>query len=385
MALADGSQSRYYFAEESTWATPPSGDYNEIRFTSESLSEGKDSVTSSEIRQDRQTTDVQQTQISASGDIDFEFTSQTFDDFLAGLLLNDWNAALGLSLSSVSVTNTDTIEASAGDFSAVEQGQWIQISGFTNTENNGVFRVASKASDDSSVTVQYATLVNETGADITVDGETLTNGTTRKSFTLEKELSDVSEFFRYPGLYFNEGSLSLSAGDLLTGSFSAMAQQEEVNMTQTPSNIIAANTNPITNSTTHINEIRENGTTSLTVSSLDMSYSNGLRERPAVGLETTQEFGLGQIDLTGSIEVYFENADLYQRYLDFTDSDVSFQVEDDNGNIYVVTLPEIKYTDGSVEVSGTEDDIFASLDFTAFRARDASVDNNTFRVDRFIG
>lgn len=383
MALADGSQTRYYFAEETTWASPPSGTYEEIRFTSESLSESKDSVVSDEIRSDRQTTDVQQTQISADGDLNFELTFTTFDSFFEGVLLNTWNSPLSLSLTGVDVTNQDTIEAALGDFDAVEEGQWIQTSGFDSADNNGIFRVQSIAGDGSSVTVQYATLVNETSQDVSIDGETITNGTTRKSYTLEKELSDVGEYLRYPGLYFSEMSLSLSAGDLLTGTFSTMAQQEEVQSSMTPSSITDANTNPITNATTHINEVRENGSTDLTVSSFDLDYSNGLRERPAVGSETTQEFGLGKIDVSGSLEVYFENADLYQRYLDFTDSDVSFQLQDDDGNIYVFTLPEIKYDSGSTEIPGTEDDIFASLDFTAFRARSGSVDNQTFRIDRF--
>lgn len=381
--MADTSQSSVYYAEESTWATPASGTYNELRVTGESLSETKNTVTSEEIRSDRQTADVQQTAVSAEGDIDFEFSFATFDDLFEGALLNRFDGALNISGSDISVNGTNNnINSTSTDLSSVENGQWIKVGGFSDSTNNGYFRIDSGSTN--TLSVQYTDLNDETsGNTITVDGNRLVNGTEDIYFTMEKEFGDAGDFYRYPGTYISSMDMSIEAESLVTGSFSVMAQQEEHNENQTGNSVDSANTNAIINATDNIKDVREGGSTGLCINSLDFSYDNNLRERPCVGQLTTQEFGTGTISVTGSIEAYFEDQSLYQKYLDYEDTDLSFRIEDDGGASYILTFNEMKYTDGEALAEGQNSDIFASLDFTAFRDKDSDATNNTFQIDKF--
>lgn len=340
-------------------------------------------VTSSEIRTDRQTTDVQETAISAEGDIEFELSFSTFDEIFEGTLLNNFSSPLNISGSDISVDGTNNnIDSASTDFSSVNDGQWINVGGFSDSANNGYFRVDSGSTN--TLSVQYANLNDESsGNTITIDGEELRNGTTDKFYTFEKEFGDVGDFYTYPGTYISSLSLSFEAESLLTGSISIMAEQEKHNESQTPGSITSSNTNPITNATSNVKDFRLGGSTSPVALSIDFTYDNNLRERPAIGQKATQEFGTGTIDLTGSLELYFNDDSQYQTYLDNNRTDMNFRVEDDDGNSYIFDFMEMKFEDGSVEISSQNEDIFTSVDFTAFRDDSADPTDDTFAIHRF--
>lgn len=91
MSLADSSQTRLaYVGEVTPGTTPSSPSFQNLRFTSESLTYQKQTVTSDEIRPDRNVPDMADVGYSVSGDIGFELTYGTLDALLEGALQGAW-------------------------------------------------------------------------------------------------------------------------------------------------------------------------------------------------------------------------------------------------------------------------------------------------------
>lgn len=90
---ASANLARLRYIKESTFGTTPTtGDSTDLRFTGESLSYAIQTETSKEIRADRQIADLVQLGADASGDIQFELSYGTFDDFIAAALGGTWTA-----------------------------------------------------------------------------------------------------------------------------------------------------------------------------------------------------------------------------------------------------------------------------------------------------
>jgi len=72
--------------------TPTNGTWNTVRYTSETLSATPTTTTSSEIRTDRMTSDMPKVGMTVGGDISFEFSAASFDDFIESAMCSTWEA-----------------------------------------------------------------------------------------------------------------------------------------------------------------------------------------------------------------------------------------------------------------------------------------------------
>lgn len=90
-ATASSNLARLRVIPETTFGqTPAVGSSKDIRFTGESLDFSITTETSKEIRPDRQIADLVQTGAETAGDIQFELSYGTFDEFIAAALGGTW-------------------------------------------------------------------------------------------------------------------------------------------------------------------------------------------------------------------------------------------------------------------------------------------------------
>lgn len=193
MTFADTARSQLFFVEEAQWGVTPALPLNAVRFTGESLNFSIDNTQSDEIRDDRQIADLIQTDAEPGGDVNFELSYGAFDTLLTGAFFRNWAAAISMSGTTFAAASgsPDSFTDSGNGFVAagIQPGQWIITTGFSNQENNGYFQVLTVAAGTITVKGESA-LVNEAaGPSVDIDGETLRNGTTAKSFSLEGERS----------------------------------------------------------------------------------------------------------------------------------------------------------------------------------------------------
>jgi len=366
MTIADTSRARILYAREITWGeTPASPDMTELRLTGESLTHDKETATSGEIRSDRMRSGVFETGASASGSIDFELTFGSFDTLLEGALQN---SIVETTLSGIGLdfdTSMITAEFSS-NWTGYEAGQWIKISGATNTENNGIFQINDITNEVA--TLNTSSLITETTTGAVITGNRLRNGTTAQSFVFEKQFQDVSEYISLTGLRVDTFSLDISTNSIVTGSFGFQGKGAVSAASSISGSIAAPNSNKPFSSNVNVGALQEGGVDlTTTIQSLSLSLSNNLRTQAALGSKNVSGIGSGSIDLTGSLTAYFEDNGLYQKFLEHTETSLSFRLTDVNQNVMIFTIPKIQFTAGNPVAEGPDQDVLLPVEFTAIR------------------
>lgn len=117
MTAAATSQTRLSYIKEAAYGvTPTTPAFKNIRYTGESLKHTRQTVTSNEIRPDRNVADLIQVGGGAEGAFNYELSYGAFDDFLAAALCGAWNSdVLENSTSLQSFTLEKTFEQGATD------------------------------------------------------------------------------------------------------------------------------------------------------------------------------------------------------------------------------------------------------------------------------
>lgn len=192
-------------------------------------------------------------------------------------------------------------------------------------------------------------------------------GTTRRSFTIERFFGDIQSadkpYHRFTGVEFNTLQLQVNANAMITGTIGVVGKDLALDTA-----IVAgatynppSTTNPLDSFTGTLNE---NGTPIAVITEIQLNLDNGLDARFVVGSKTTLRPAIGRSNVSGQITAYFENSLLLEKFINETESDISFDLPDGAGNTLSVILPRIKYNGGQPNVSG-EGPITLALPFQA--------------------
>lgn len=362
------------YVEETTFGETPSGPPTlvNLRHTSKDLYTDASFVQSQEIRSDRQVTDVIRTGLRAAGTIDGEVSYGAYDAFLeAALMSADWDSAVDVedSATDVSAANADNSFNSVGGFDATPSaGQWIKVAGFTTAANNGYFRVVSATSNK--IIVEGGTLTDEAAGDtVTIKrGARVVNGTTFRSFAIEKSFEDLSnEFEIFNGMFPDQLSLGITAEQVMTCQFTLVGKTgASATATAGDGSNTAAPTNDVMNAVDHVSSVLE-ALASFDIVSASIQLANNARPRPQVGTLGAVSIGTGTLQVTGTLQAYYASKALMDKFLNATESSLAFIVQDADGNAYIVDLPKVKFTSGKRTGGGLDTDVMADMGFTAYR------------------
>lgn len=369
--MSDSSRAQLYYVEESTWGDTPASALTELRFTSESLGQTSSTTTSNEIRSDRQTTDMLRTTVEAAGDANIEISYGAYDDLIAGALMDDWTAAVAVSATDIAADDSGSqFTSTTTDFTTenIELGQWLKVGGFATAGNNGYFQVTSLSANAIGVTPAPGA-AEAAGETVTMAGSRVTNGVTDKSFTLEKLFSDISEYVSFVGMRVGGMTLNIQPGQIMTGAFSFMGKSAAAAGssvgTGTPN---AAAANSVLNAIDNVDDVREAGdSSSLDFTEISIQIENNLRSQQAIGTLGAIGIGLGRVSVSGTVQAYFTSRTLYEKFLNDTESSLSFRLVDGDGNAYVIDMPRLKYSEGNPVAGGNDQDVMVPLAYTAFR------------------
>lgn len=381
MTLATSNRGQIrYIAESAFGVIPVAGNPNNLRFTGESLNSNIKSDSSKEIRSDRQITDLVLTGASAGGGINFELSYKEFDTLLQALFMGTWadfgtlglGTAASVSINSTAGTLTWGAAPTGNDaLTNLAVGQWVKIKAPSDAADGAYVRVATRTG--TVVTVDTATPIPGTGtrasvANVQLYSSRLVNGTTQRSFTVERGLTDVNQFFAYRGMNLSKGSLSFQSGAIVTGSFDFMGKDAvRANATQLPGSPVVSQTYDVMNAVAGVGNILENGTAlaNTYIKSLKLDIDNKLRARDAIGTLGAVDVGSGTLEVKGEIEVYLADGTMYDKFVNNTASTIQWTVKDGAGNGYAFQLPKIKYSDAKVSAGGLDQDVMLSMPFQA--------------------
>ena len=329
-------------------------------------------VVSEEIRADRQISDVARIGISASGGVDFEFSYNSHDDFLkAALMASSWSTEVRMERFTFSTDSGDNSFNDSGS-GFVTAGfavyQWIYVSGFADSANNGFFKIVSVAAGK--LVVQGGTLVTElVGASDPreiMQGSYIINGTTLYSYNIEKDFEDLSSVLSLlKGMNINTLSLEVPADGIIKGSFGFMGSSEESLTASAGSSYTAETDSIIMTGANHVTNFKEN-LVDASILSFSLDLNNNMRSRLQVGTLGVASIGSGSIELSGSLTLHLSTAALFNKFLNQTVTSLVIAVQDANNNGYIIELPSVKIIDGTRSAGGLNTDVIGDFSWRAY-------------------
>lgn len=231
-------------------------------------------------------------------------------------------------------------------------------------------QVAQDVSGSYDLELSYGTLddILEGVALSAWSSDVLKNGTTGKSFTFEEtvDVGGSNTYSRFPGCYIDQLSLTVSSRALVKGSVSIMGLKETLDTAIiSGATYTADNSNVIETGVTVASLSVAGLSPAPKVKSIAVTIKNNLRIRDTVGSLYTEEFGMGQCDVTGTLEAYFESNALYQKVLDHGSGSISFTIGSVTTKKYTFTMPLCRFLDGAKKLGGKNDDVMVSIPFRA--------------------
>lgn len=379
--FADSNRVGLRWVAESTWGTTPAGPAMQaLNFTGESLVSTNNTVTSDTIRDDRNVSDLTIVGGGAGGDVSFELRYDDIDDLILGALNADWVevAITSSGVASAAFATSSTIIADTNVLSAVVSGMFVRVGSATTAGNDGTYRVTNTSTvaagrheihlavASSGGAPGFSTEVF--GAGTRLQGKNARNGTTRKSFTLEKAFTDVSSaFHQFSGMRVTQMDLDITSQQILTGSFGFTGKGQDVASATVASTVADPSTNTVMNASGNVGSIWEGGEsqTDLIFESITLSLNNNPREQTRVGSDQLAGVGQGRCEVTGSFEAYFANNQIIDKYVAGTKTSLRFQVNDLSGNSYVFDIPKVTLTDTAITADGPNDDVMQNVSWGA--------------------
>ena len=390
-ASADLGQLRYV-AETVPGTTPTTGTTRNLRTTQPTMKAGITTTKSQEITKDRMVRSSTVTDMSVDGGFDFELSGKEYDFLLEAVMRSNFvhygTGGLGTPFSMTTTANKVTASvATTGTsaFTSLAKGSYFKIippaaaaKEVKDYFADAWFKVDSTVAPttteitlDASTPIKAPGLISIATAGYAVSQSTLTHGTVRKTYSLEWEQSDISEYMVYRGMEANTLSLDFNIGAIVTGSANFMGMTHDVKQTTYVPGTPAASFDlgPL-NSVSDIGNISSGGKSLMVgsdfIRSLRIEINNNLRGLKALGHLGNAGVGVGSLDVTGTFEAYFHNSVLYKKWLESENSDLVFGVSDPYGNGYLIELTKIKYRDGSLNNITQNSDPTLSLSFDAF-------------------
>lgn len=366
---------------ESAWGEIPGANAvtTRMRFTGESLGNRKSTVLSEEIRSDRQRTDMPLVGIDAQGDVNMEMIhGEPFDTLLQATLCGTWSTNAAITDGATTDTSPTVTSASAA-FSAKDLHKPISGTGIPASSFIGVINSATSIGLSSSATanVPANATATATGLTLTITGRSsyLRNGVVNRSFGLEVGFLDVAQYLYFDGMIPSRFSLDVAARQIIKNTTSWMGRKGAFS-----SSSVAGSTTPTEPSTSAPMKagsdisILSAGTsntemTGVVCRRISLEIANSLRPRELATQEYGAEPGRNVMEITGTVETYFDNVARYNAFIAngkfaakfrFTSSDIVGL-----SNTYDITLPTLKISDAPVEVPGNEADIYQNFQFRA--------------------
>lgn len=213
-------------------------------------------------------------------------------------------------------------------------------------------------------------------------GDVIKNGVDKSSFTIEKTFKpDAGDIYhRFAGCMVNSMSVSAQLEQIVTGSFDFLASGISTGSAElADASYIDANTNNVSNAISDFNSFSITGASVPDITSISLNITNNLAHQKAIGSLNARGIRAGRFEVTGEMTAYFENAELYDMFVDQTQTSIAFELGRGASKKYLIELPKIKFEAAPVENGGNDQDIMIPI---TFRALYDSAEDCTLKITR---
>lgn len=344
----------------------------------------KDTYESGEINTSQQVKDYRHGSRRASGSISGEISGGAYTDFIQAALRRDFTAGVTtgaiIVLSASESAGVSKFVRSSGSFvtDGFKKGDVINVSGFTDAANNGIFVIVSLVALE--LTVEHfdedGVLVTEAAGDtvtILVKGKNTyvpLTGHTDDSFTVEEFYDDDNISRTFLGMVVDTMGINIAPNSMATVEFGFMGKNAETPTgtqyftapTAQPSNGIYSGPDGL---------LIINGVASRKVTSLSLNVANGTSMEAVIGSVAQGAKSRGKVSVTGSLSAIFDSSTVLGYFDAETEISLTYALRSADGTqAFAVHMDRVKVNSGNT--SDGEVVIILSADFQALEATGAT-------------
>ena len=199
----------------------------------------------------------------------------------------------------------------------------------------------------------------------------LKNGIEVHSYSIEKAMLDIDEYFMFTGMMVNGLTLTLATSSIAKGSFDFLGAGAALTQATGATSVTAATSTEIMNCMGNVASLKEGSSLTtlagIYVQELSFSIANNLRPVYQIGSNIIGAVAVGKMDITGTLNAYFANDRLFDQFLAGSATAIEFTIEDAAGNDYTVLFPRVKFESESVVAPGQDQDVIETLTWRALR------------------
>ena len=284
------------------------------------------------------------------------------------------NGVGGQIIEGVDTTNQITVATFAG-------GQAVR----------GVYTLITVTDDALAVSPAVPVNANADEVAVTIKGSMLRNPSRAEDivpqdYVIETGFEDVSQYFITDGQRVGGFSYDFTSNQLLTGSFTfmgrGMTRQGTTKLGDEATYTVLPTTDTkVANSTVNVGAIVVDGEElSTALQSINLTGDNALRNQNAVGYKFPAGIGAGRMEISGSVNAYFADGALWDRFIEHKTVGLAFPLTDGEGHRYEFTIPAVVFSTDNVNPAGGNQDIMEAMEWTA--KRDAAT-GCQIQIDRF--
>lgn len=378
------------YLDESTFDTLPSGTSKIWRgVTTETLAPVPEFVESDEEDGTLVVPDQLLVGMGTRGDVNVEWSYGAHDDFTPKAIgSSGWSSELADPGSAVTVTfdnsgGTNTMQLSAstawnaagGMGATFARGMWIHVSGASNSVNNGYFRVESATTGDTINVGGATTMTNETiafSSVVIVGLSQVLTGTSLVSTAIEKDFADHSGTQRYSQM-LGQTCTGMRVGfsdpkSIVTGSFSFIGTRDTSSASPINASPTAAPTNGIYTSADTWGFLEDLlAVAPQPILSWSLQVQKADYPMPISGNLRAQEHGKGRINVTGTLETYYEDTNIYARAISETGSNTTALalILENSGGTYIFDVPAARLRNPQRVKGGRDQAMVVRYEFMA--------------------
>jgi len=202
----------------------------------------------------------------------------------------------------------------------------------------------------------------------TFSTDTLKVGTTPQYMSIEDAAFDISQYRLFTGMAVSSMAVSMAPNQMVTATFSMVGQDGSISSSTVASSTTSPTNNKPFDSYSGDLSIADTGASLSAVEniqSLDFTLQNSLSPTFVIGSDLAPQLEFGRAEIEGTLSAYFEDADLVNRFLNETETQIEVSVNDPTGaNPYTFYFPRVKINSAEVGVTGPNSRII-SMSFTA--------------------
>lgn len=192
----------------------------------------------------------------------------------------------------------------------------------------------------------------------------LKNSNVRKSFTIELGQPDVPSYSQYTGCVVNSMTVNAPVDGNAEISFELLALAETLGTATIDTNGTYT-TQAARQPFTHCGGlISEGGSPIAYVNGVTFTSTNGISPQYYWGGCNTGDLNANRFDVTGTLDVFFANNTLLNKFKNATYSSLSFTLTDNEARTLTFSLPKIMYTGADAPRNG-DGPVIISLPFRA--------------------